>query len=549
MQKILVCLLFVVILIFSCSKQQQQNNNFSEIESEFKSPKQVKIKLTSPTKVHFNTLPFLQKNEVSHFELEKLKSTEIYTGEFINLMQPVDSLKIDIHNLVSNKFPSNPIHSQKVIFKNSLLGYPKRIKALPAEVQQGSKENILVYDIDKGLSGNIITNTLEDEMGLWIATDNGLCMFDGEYIETYTMKQGLNYNYISVLKKDDNGNIWIGTQGGGVDIYDPKKRTVKNINHNSGLSDNTITGFFEDSKRNIWIGTKSSGLNKYEPKTGILSIYNTENGLSDNRITTISEDLSGNIWIGTESNGIDIYHPISQSISHLTETNGLSNNHIKMILHSKEDIMYIATNGGGINICNIKTGIITKLNEKQGIMNSANCLFIDHEGLVWIGGITGEVDIYNPLEKKIKHFETKTTFNENTIFQISQNNREQIIITSNGHGFGLYSLNECSLKFLSTEDGLSNHTVFSLAKEKNGNIWMGSADGINIYVPEQRKNYILPHNAMVECITQDNNNQIWIGSFNGAYKINNKEKTIEKIEVNPTNINQRTRDIFEDKQG
>lgn len=102
---------------------------------------------------------------------------------------------------------------------------------------------------------------------------------------------------------------------------------------------------------------------------------------------------------------------------------------------------------------------------------------------------------------------------------------------------------------MSTEDGLSNHTIFSMAKEKNGNIWMGSSDGINIYVPEQRKNYILPHDAMVECITQDNNDQIWIGSFKGAYKINRKEKTIEKIEVNPTNINQRTRDIFEDKQG
>ena len=425
MQKILICLLFVVILIFGCSKQQQQQNiNLSEIESEFKSPKQAKIKLTPSTIVHFNSLPFLQKNEISYFELEKLKSKEIYTGDFIDLLQPADSLNINIHNLVPHKFLPNPTHSKKIIFKSSLLGYPKRIKALPAEVQQGAKENILVYDIDKGLAGNIITNILEDDIGLWIATDNGLCMFDGEYIETFTMKQGLNYNYISVLKKDDNGNIWIGTQGGGVDIYDPKTRIVKNINHNSGLSDNTITSFFEDSNKNIWIGTKSGGLNKYEPKTGILSIYNTENGLSDNRITTISEDLSGNIWIGTESNGIDIYHPISQSISHLTETTGLSNDHIKMILHSEEDKMYIATNGGGINICNIKTGIITKLNEKQGIMNSSNCLFIDHEGLVWIGGITGEVDIYNPFEKKIKHFETKTTFNENTILQISQNNRE-----------------------------------------------------------------------------------------------------------------------------
>ena len=66
--------------------------------------------------------------------------------------------------------------------------------------------------------------------------------------------------------------IWIGTDGGGVNVYNPKTASFKTFKNEPGnpysISGNVIRGIAEDKDHNMWIGTWDAGLNRYDRKTG-----------------------------------------------------------------------------------------------------------------------------------------------------------------------------------------------------------------------------------------------------------------------------------------
>src|SRR4030043_2203355 len=84
------------------------------------------------------------------------------------------------------------------------------------------------------------------------------------------------------------------------DIIDPKTLGVwKYFNESNGLTDNYIWDIMEDDEGNIWIGTDLGGVNKYNG-TGWESLT-TAGGLLDNMVLSIEQDADGFMWFGTQS--------------------------------------------------------------------------------------------------------------------------------------------------------------------------------------------------------------------------------------------------------
>ena len=91
-----------------------------------------------------------------------------------------------------------------------------------------SHQELLFDNIDKtkGLPSNFISDIVKDDLGfIWIATNDGLCRYDGPgsvkvyRIDSTQTNIGLASNYIHVLFYDSQDNIWIGTKMGGLTRY------------------------------------------------------------------------------------------------------------------------------------------------------------------------------------------------------------------------------------------------------------------------------------------------------------------------------------------
>ena len=176
------------------------------------------------------------------------------------------------------------------------------------------------------ISDNRIRCILEDNEGnIWVGTAKGLNFVDKSFINSDNIKfqlvertnssTSLSYNDIINIFKDSNGEIWIGTYGGGINHL--KNKTPEGdfvfdkIKEADGLSSNLVLNIVEDQKGYLWIGT-DFGLNKYHPQKQIIENFYASDGLEENSFSEgqgvltssnklVFGNLSGMVWFESDS--------------------------------------------------------------------------------------------------------------------------------------------------------------------------------------------------------------------------------------------------------
>ncbi len=170
----------------------------------------------------------------------------------------------------------------------------------------------------KSLSYNTIFSILKDSKNrIWIGTFGGGINLVEETSQGISFKRFFfnegNRSYIRCIYQDSKGLIWAGSSDGiirfdpDVLINNPKSYASyqMNLSNPNGLNCNDIKTIFEDDEGIIWIGTAGGGLNKYIPTSGTepehFIAYTTTDGLAGDFVSGIMEDKQNNLWISTES--------------------------------------------------------------------------------------------------------------------------------------------------------------------------------------------------------------------------------------------------------
>lgn len=170
------------------------------------------------------------------------------------------------------------------------------------------------------LDGNIFS-IIEDSKGrMWIAAfREALLMYDPKNGQLAHFEHdekdptSISLNLVRSILEDSDRNIWIGTEGGGLNKVvesDDKisfKRFNKSISDSTSLSSDLIVSLFEDSEKNLWVGT-SAKLNKYNKQTGVFTSYGKNEGLIDETIYGMLEDDSNNLWMSTNKGMVKFNH-------------------------------------------------------------------------------------------------------------------------------------------------------------------------------------------------------------------------------------------------
>src|SRR5690606_6795833 len=149
------------------------------------------------------------------------------------------------------------------------------------------------------ISSNNVFSILEDSRGrLWVgAYEGGLELFNKEDQSFTHFKHdpddssSLPSNKVFSIFEDSRGKIWIGTEGGGASIMDVKgvgAVSFKNYRHDpadaSSLGGDVIVYITEDSDNNIWIGTFGGGLSLFDRERESFVTFRKEDGLPGNVI-------------------------------------------------------------------------------------------------------------------------------------------------------------------------------------------------------------------------------------------------------------------------
>lgn len=343
---------------------------------------------------------------------------------------------------------------------------------------------------------------------------NGMNVYDKEedafvYIKLSDQGIGmpnLSSNFINCLLVEDD-NLWVGTEGGGVTLFTPRRLYSKMWRHDSSdrfsLSPNPVNAIYEDGDGTLWVGTVEGGLNRasccYE---GGFEHFTKETGtLTHNSVSAITSDHTGHLWVGTWGGGLCMLdrHSPSRPLLTIREyyEGGYNLDYIGALAFDPfNNYLWIGANCG-IFTYDINTGrLFIPFPKATELRGSVGCL-IAHDGSLWIGGLDGiaVVDLKGGYGKngfRYVHLENKLDDPESIVKEkisaISHTNDGTIWIGTNGNGIYRYDDKGGERKFVNynSSDGLPNDVVQGIAEDTEGNLWIATYHGLSCMTPDGR---------------------------------------------------------------
>lgn len=144
----------------------------------------------------------------------------------------------------------------------------------------------------------------DNQENIWVGTwGKGIKIFDGESFEDIRIpirNPGIFHDpaqqgFVTCIIQDHKGNIWYGTFGKG--LIRLKDSIAMQYDRDAKALNLDVQSLFEDNSGVIWIGTREKGLCRFDGKS--FTIFNSDHGLCDNTVNSLMGDHSGNIWVGT----------------------------------------------------------------------------------------------------------------------------------------------------------------------------------------------------------------------------------------------------------
>ncbi|NQZ21426.1 MAG: response regulator [Colwellia sp.] len=408
-----------------------------------------------------------------------------------------------------------------------------RITQHKVNIPSNSQKKITIYSILK-LNNRLL-----------LGTNIGLISFNqNSSIGSLYSKNKLLASPIYTVKYTHDQNLIISSKRNGLMIIDPKTQTIMKFNNSpnqgSELNSNMINTTFSDSTGNIWLGTRI-GINKLTYSASSIELYrpkdNSPQCLSSNENHAVLLDSKNNLWLGAKGKGINLIDQTNNICKLFNEENiNLPNITFQMVIDIKEDLngnIWIASFNEGLIKYNPTTKKFSQLNfadlEKNKIIKHGKIMdiVIDKHNNLWLGMTDYGLVKYDQKSHKLlmlgKNIAKDIQRKKFTVKSIELVNETLWLSTSYS---GLISYNLATGKIKTHLSDKTDIGIITTALDKDKNIWLGTKDnGIIKFIPKtgEYKNYRakdgLANNDIFD-IQVDNNNNLWIGTYNGLSTFN-----------------------------
>ncbi|WP_419603269.1 ligand-binding sensor domain-containing protein [Thiolapillus sp.] len=308
-----------------------------------------------------------------------------------------------------------------------------------------------------------------------------------------------------------------------------------NLSIEQGLSQVSGNAIIQDSKGFIWIGTQD-GLNRFDGHNIRIFRHDKDNPASLGRdfISALAEDDRGGLWIGTRGKGLDEYDPLTETFRHHqiipgTKGRGSASDVKKLLVH--EQRVYIGTLQG-LFYLDMKDNRVRSIST-AGLQSGSSMIYdlpLMPEGNILVSTSWGVFSL-DPetlqLKQKYLHITAPYGSGTNALFHDS---RHRLWVSTDKHGVLLIDEHNKRLvrHFEHDEDdpdSLRFWNALSFTEDVWGNVWIGSNNGLNLYLDADDKIITLAdfrkrpsgvHDHSIQILYSDSNQNIWIGTSVGG---------------------------------
>ncbi|MEC3908875.1 ATP-binding protein [Tamlana sp. 2201CG12-4] len=411
-----------------------------------------------------------------------------------------------------------------------------------------------------------VFNTAQDSLGnIWMTTAKGILKFNGYSYHLINNREIFpeiaDRDGVDDIYADNYKNIWIKSEQGLLCKYDSKRG--KFLNYSNFFKE--PVSVVKSKGKEIWIVTKTGNVHKLEnDKAELITVIPNLNGIGT-EVQGLEFGNNQEIYISTSRGKVYNY---SINTKRLNELVGPFTDYPEPIVlqADNDNRLWIGTETFGLLIYDINKGeFVEDIFFKESLSDVKKelftSLFLDSDDNVW-GGTDGD-GLYkiNSKNGEIRVYQ-KNNYNEfslssNTIIDITEDNHKNIWIVTK---YGVLDVIPKINKNVNYHKGSSNNLplrILSIYKSKSGVLWVGT-DGSGLTMIKENEHFAkqyfndVNNGLYVQSITEDNNNNIWFGTYKrGLWVYNQLDKRFKNIDV-INNKNQKATDVrtvFKDSKG
>ena len=346
----------------------------------------------------------------------------------------------------------------------------------------------------------------------------------------------INSITLSQFYEDRQGDLWIGTQDGG--MYRLQRQSVQTYTKEQGLIDRDAYAVYQDRSGAVWIGAWHSGLSRFAD--GKFTSYTVADGLPNKLITAIFEDRKGQLWVASHG-GLSIFDHgrFRKPAGPVLPDEAV----VQAIGEDRQGTLWFGTRQG---LARYQNGVTQLLTMKDGVASQdIHAIIESSSGDLWVGGYGGLTRIHNG---QFTRWTEKDGLPSNNIWSLYEDSDGVLWIGTYDNGLARFQ--NGSFTRYSVKDGLFDNSIFRILEDSNGYFWISCDRGIyrvrkrdvNAFASGELKSVTSAAYGKIDGMltlqcngglwpsgTRTNDGRLWFPTQNGVAVINPKSITHDDV--------------------
>ena len=351
-------------------------------------------------------------------------------------------------------------HSWTATSRRKLGGWWMGARSQISSFADGVSQNVPLANTPKG---ELRTLYEANDGTLWASFTTPFAVYQikNNGLSPYPMKVKSD---LRSMMEDREGNLWVGTDGGG--LLRLKKKKLTTLTVEDGLPSDNIRTIIDDGESGVWIAT-TAGLVHWQ--TGKITTYTAKDGMLSDYATALCRDRNGSLWVGSE---LGLVQFKEGKFTRFTQSEGLSNPTVSIIFEDRDGGVWIGTHDG-LNL--LRDGKFTIFRQTNGLINNdVRSIIQTSDGAMWFGTVGG---LSRFKDNVFKNYTTPQGLSNDFVRDIFPDADGSLWLATYGGGLNL--LRDEKIISIKTKDGLFDDFVSRILPDDRGNFWLLGNRGIS----------------------------------------------------------------------